>query len=210
MKGFFRPWMLAPSLAVLALWVLVAYAPSRATIDDAEQRLEDAQANQQDAAAERQDLSAFAADESGLTSRTAVLALALPETAEVGGFVQRIEAMAVDAGLAIEVVAPNGVSDSTTFDDNAQLPDGISAVSIDIGATGTYAQITDFVAQLETSERLVLVDALSITTVDDTPDLLSVDLTVRVFTTEDLVEDDEFDPFGLDDDAGELDEEGGS
>lgn len=196
MKRILRPWVFAPVGLVALVWFVGAYLPSNSAIAAAEARVEAAELERELTIAERSDLEEFASDMTTLEQRELLAALAVPEEPRVGEFVRTIEAHADASGVQVETISPNAVSDDTTFDGNEPLPSGVSAVTIAVGATGSYAGISEFLGAFETGQRLVLIDAISLSLIDDRPDVLSIDFTLRIFTSSALVADD-----GFDDDA---------
>lgn len=190
MRPFIRPWVLAPSVILAVLWAALAMLPAQASSSSSEGRLELALSEQRGGIAERVNLEAFRAESAAVDRRFQTVNAAIPEEADIAEFVQMMDRVADTSGVVIESVAPNAVSDAFTFDGNDPLPIGVSAVTVAIGATGSYLGVSAFLAGLDDDPRLVLVDAVSVSAIDDQPDALSLDLSLRVFTTEPLVPDD--------------------
>ncbi len=190
MRPFLRPWVLAPSVILAVIWAALAILPAQASSLSSEGRLELALGEQRGGIADRVNLEAFRSEVESVDQRFQMFNAAIPEEADIAEFVQMMDRVADASGVVLESVAPNAVSDANTFDGNDPLPVGVSAVTVSIGATGSYLGVSAFLSGLDDDPRLVLVDAVSVSSIDDQPDALSLDLTLRVFTTQPLVPDD--------------------
>ena len=188
----FRPWMVGPPLAVLLIWGAIGFFPARQISATAETRIRTAQEAQVRGAAQRNSLEQFRTSSAEMTTRVRSAKASVPASLEVAAFVRTLEQLAIDSALQLDVLAPSGVSGDSFVDGNDPLPAGLSAVSITIGATGSYNEITEFVRGLEEARRLVLVDSIAITTTDENLDVLGLDLTLRIFTTAELTKNSEF------------------
>ncbi len=203
MRTLIRPWVLAPSVVLSVVWAAFAILPAQTNAFSAEARLELALNEQRSGIVDRVNLEAFRAEAESVSRRFEEVNAAIPAGPEIADFVRMLDRLADSSDLVIDSVAPNAVSDAYTFDGNDPLPIGVSAVTVAIGATGSYLGISEFLLGLDTDPRLVLVDAVSVTAIDDQPDVLALDLTLRVFTTKQLVQDDGASAFDDEFDGGE-------
>ena len=57
-----------------------------------------------------------------------------------------------------------------------------------VTGTGTFTAAMSFIERLEAESRLIVIDAVTITAADEDPNQLVLDVEMRVFTTDTLVQ----------------------
>ncbi|MFT7597085.1 MAG: Tfp pilus assembly protein PilO [Acidimicrobiales bacterium] len=197
MKGSIRlsGLMLALAVVMAWAWAWLAFLPARSTTQDAIDRMETTNADREFVTGERIRVQQFEAERPLHDDRFAAIELAIPSTVEFGNFARRVHSMADESSFDVTVVTPDVVTAEATFATDNEPPVGVAAVAVSISGIGSYSEINNFVATLETSDRLVVVDTLSIAVMEEDPDVLSLDLVARIFTTEELVAPDPADDF---------------
>ncbi len=135
----------------------------------------------------------------GVAARLAATDVAIPPTLGLAGFVRAIDVAGDGSGVFIEQVAPLTVSSDTDEEVVNHLPNGTSAVSISIGATGSYEEIMAFADALLVLNRLVVMDIFEINTDEENANQIIADIELRIFTTEQLTTvDADIDDFDID------------
>ena len=99
---------------------------------------------------------------------------------------------AVPAGRQI---APLTVSSDSDPEAVSRLPVGTTSVTISIGARGQYPALLAFVDELHALDRLVVVDLVDLTSDEEDTSQVIMDVELRIFTTEQLVQTPELDEF---------------
>lgn len=110
-----------------------------------------------------------------------------------GALVSDIDELADSFGVELEQISPS----VSLGGSGGSLPRGTSAVSLSLGARGSYEELMAFLDQLSTLDRLVMVDLVQINSDAESGDLF-LDASARVFTTADLVASDQGGAFGDD------------
>lgn len=183
-----RP-VIIPPLVLLAVWAVVAFTTQR-TIATDEERIEDLQAEQLTLVVELDELSKAEDRVQSFETDLARFAVAVPPTADLGPLLRTLDAAADATGVRIDLLAPTNVASSTTATIDRPVPSSMSSVTLSVTGIGSFTGTMELVARIEDLERLVVIDALTLTTADDDPDQIVIDLELRVFTTDVLVEDD--------------------
>ena len=171
---------------VVALWWVFVYSPSGKRLSD--KRDEVAAADQQRSAldATLKRLAQIDADGPATDAKLLKLSEALPDTADLAGFINGAHEIAVEAGIDWVSVAPS---------EPTETPGAPPTIRLGIQIQGGFFQVLDYLNRLEDLGRLVMVDSVNITTgggdgttqttggvtSSGAPDL-SVTLTARMFT----------------------------
>ena len=187
MTRFAHPRVLALPAVVVVAWAVLAFVPARAEQADALDRVETARNERLAAAGELVEVLAFVDERAILEDRFVQLERALPAESELGSFTRDVERMARSASVSVEVISPSSGGEGEDLD----LPAGLALVSVSITAVGEYGSLVDFIEQVELGERLVVIDAISMTTDASDPSLLSVDLGLQIFTTTPVLSSDD-------------------
>jgi Tfp pilus assembly protein PilO len=104
--------------------------------------------------------------------------------------VSAVDGWADDAGIVIEHLSPTPATAATAA---APLPADTSAVAVTLGARGGYEGLMGFVDSLIAADRIVVVDRIELRADEESADVL-LDLDIRIFTTDRLVESTTGDP----------------
>jgi type IV pilus assembly protein PilO len=171
-----RLWMItgAALVAVLvaATWFL-AVNPQRVEAADLEIRTADAQAQADDLRNRITKLTADKADLPALTKALQAKQAALPADSGVPAFLRQLQATGTKVGVDISGIAVGDPAQEKTTA-------GVWAISIQLTAEGTEAQLGEYLRQLQSADqkRAVLVQIAGLSTTGDTPTL---NLTVKAF-----------------------------
>jgi Tfp pilus assembly protein PilO len=182
-----RRTVLLPPLILTVVWVAVLWWPSRSTIDTEESRLTDLQTEQLALVTELNHLTAAEERVDEFERDLTRFAVAVPPTTELDDLLRSVDAEASTVGLQIELFAPTNVADSATAKTGEAVPPSMSSVSLALTGVGTFDASMAFVKRLESMDRLVVIDALSLSSADNDPNRIIVDLAFRVFTNAELV-----------------------
>lgn len=182
--------ILAPSLVIAAIWAGAVWYPQQRSIDDDRRATADSIVEQQTLAAEVAALRQSSDRIDEIRSELDELRDAIPEQADVGPFARHVDTLARDAGVELDLLSPILVANDQTVDAGTPLPAGVSSISLSIGGTATYDEFMAFADALVASDRLVVVDTISLTAAEDDSGELTVDVGLRIFTTAELVETD--------------------
>lgn len=171
-----RLWMIAGAalvaILVAATWFL-AVSPQRVEAADLETRTADAHLQADDL---RNRITKLTADKANLPALTKVLQAkqaALPADSGVPAFLRQLQATGTKVGVDISgITVGDPVQEKTAA--------GVWAISIQLTAEGTEAQLGEYLRQLQSADqkRAVLVQIAGLSTTDDTP---SLNLTVKAF-----------------------------
>ncbi len=182
--------ILGPALAVAAVWAGAIWYPHQRSVADTRDATADSLAEQQSLSAEIATLRRSSDRIDEIRVELADFRSAIPEEADLGPFARHVDTLAQDAGVALDLLSPILVANDQTADTGTPLPAGVSSISLSIGGTATYDEFMAFADDLVASERLVVIDTISLTAPEDDSGELTVDVGLRIFTTADLVETD--------------------
>lgn len=170
--------------AVALLVVVFGWLPARADVQSAE-RQADASTQLVETLLEEEDLLTEledAADE--LTVERRAQEAAIPPTAQLPEFILALETLADDVGTDVIDVVPTSILGP--FDDPA-TPIGTSSVMLSVSLQGSFVQAIRLMDELVRLPRIVVVESVGLGT-DETSAGLAIDLELRIFTTEELVD----------------------
>lgn len=102
---------------------------------------------------------------------------ALPDTADVGGFLRRNDMLAAATGVTVESVNPTE-ADPTKRDPST--PPGTQATSVALTVGGTSSAAVDYLSGLAALPRAVVIDRITMTS---SGDAIRMDLVARIFQT---------------------------
>lgn len=182
--------ILGPTLVIAAMWAAAIWYPQQRSIADERDATADSLAEQQALSAEIATLRRSSDRIAEIRVELADFRSAIPPEADLGPFARHVDSLAQNAGVALDLLSPILVANDQTADTGTPLPAGVSSISLSIGGTATYEQFMAFVDSLEASERLVVIDTISLTAPEDDSGELTVDVGLRIFTTADLIETD--------------------
>jgi Tfp pilus assembly protein PilO len=177
----------AALVAIIALWYFVLYAPLG---DDLTSAQAQTAAEQKKTDGLQADLARLQSQEKNGTQQQALLRklnAAVPEQPDLAEFIIQANQIASDSGISFLSISPAPPAAGS----------GVSVVALTITIQGSFFQLEDYLRQLETLERLVIVDGITIsassggssttgTSADSSTSSggtdLSVTLTGRMFT----------------------------
>lgn len=175
-------WCIAvPALAVLIVWVAVAWFPTSRTLDDLQGRSDSAATERLALIADVDEVRQLEADRAETIDRGRRLEAALPSSAQIDQFVRSVDRITTEHDVVVNRLSPVAVETSADGTGTA-LPAGVTAVSMTLGATGTYADVMAFIGSFTSLDRIVVVDSLALATKGDGSGVLDLDVGFRVFT----------------------------
>ncbi|MDY7104547.1 MAG: GspMb/PilO family protein [Actinomycetota bacterium] len=162
-------------------WLVAVLVPTSRIADDDRAAIEAADGR---AVALRQQRARLADIEPApIEADLAVLEAAIPETARLPELIATIQRQADDAGVRLTALTPASAASVVTGPDDAA-----GAIAVATSTAGEYPAQLDYLANLERAERLIVVDAVSFLADPTDPSNLSLELTLRAFTDEDLTD----------------------
>lgn len=179
-----------PSLFIVGIWFAGSWVPSQTS--PVTERQDDAQAEISLLMTELQAAKSAAGVTDELDTDIEAAEAAVPPSSAMAKFVRDAGAVGTRTGVVIDQIAPLAVSSDTDPEGVQPLPAGTSSILVSIGATGEYAALVSFVDELTTLERLVLVDTIELRAEEGDTTTLLLDLELRIFTTEMLTTEGEF------------------
>ncbi len=165
-------------LVVTVVWFIFFINPKRSEISDSDDQIATAQTEAQ--ALRGQKAALLAIQESELTFRRAAAELerSIPRTPELAQFIEDVNLLAIEAGVEISSLTPS----------LPEATEGLPFVSVpvSIAVEGQFFEILGFLYGLADLDRLVRIDALSITSSFDEDGNLSVSssISAQIFTLE--------------------------
>lgn len=192
-----------PVLVVATLGALFGWWPAHSATRDAEARVDAASRIVDELTWEIDDLGALTSTVDELRAEHERNLAAVPDDRGLPEFILDLETLSDDVGMTVVDVVPLSVLGA--FDDLA-TPTGTSSIIVGVALTGGFAETIRFLDELSRLPRLVVTEAIAVG-FDEVGGTLAVDLELRLFTTEELVEvsDDFLDDF--EDDADGFDED---
>ncbi len=177
-----------PPALLLVLWLALIWWPNHAGTSAAETRIEDLQAEQLALVGELTDITDAESQVDRIENDLRRFDIAVPASAEVVQLLIMLDKHADDVGLQVDLFAPTNLADSATTDLAEPLPPSISSVTLSLTGTGTFTAAMTFIERLEDESRLIVIDALTMTAADEDPNQIILDIEMRVFTTDTLVQ----------------------
>lgn len=192
-----------PVLVVVVFGMLFGWLPAHSATGDAEARVDAASRIVDELAWEIDDLGALTSSVDELRAEHERNLAAVPADCGLAEFILDLESLSDDVGMTVVDVVPMSVLGA--FDD-LSTPTGTSSIIVGVALNGGFAETIRFLDELARLPRLVVTEAIAVG-FDEIGGTLAVDLELRLFTTEELVEftDDFLDDFeddadGFDDD----------
>lgn len=180
MGGRRAPLLAGIGVAVLALLLVMLFVlPKMGEVTEAKDQLSVVEDEEQNLLARKQALEAAAAEAPENEATIAAVDAQIPEVADEAGLMILLQNAADSAGLE--------VSQFSISEPSFDAATGLSVMSIQVSAEGTYFQVADFLYNIETLPRAakVLTSGLS-TTGDDTSSTptLSLSASIEAYTTD--------------------------
>jgi Tfp pilus assembly protein PilO len=173
---------------MLVLWLAIIWWPNRADSAEAQNLVEDLQAEQLALVGELTSINDAMDQLDRIDSDLARFAIAVPATAELGPLLRTLDGHADDVGLQVDLFAPTNIADSATTLAREPLPPSMSSITLSLTGTGTFDAAMTFIERLEAESRLIVIDAVNLTAADDDPNQIILNVEMRVFTRDTLVE----------------------
>ena len=190
MRSALRFKTFAPALAIAIVWAAAIWWPARSDLDTSMATIDDLTADRLALVQELRRLDDAALEEESYLDDLDRFAVAIPPQIGLGPFAQDLHAAAAANGVRIDLLAPTNVVDASTALRGNEIPPGVSSVTLAITGIGSYRQAIDFVEAVTDHTRLVIVDAMTLTAADEDPDEIVIDVELRIFTTDELIEAD--------------------
>jgi Tfp pilus assembly protein PilO len=164
----------AAAVVIVAAWWLFFFAPVRNDTTKANKDVDAAKAETRDLEVKNKQLEDLQRHAPQIKADRDRLRHAVPETPELGTFIQQLNQLAADTGVKWVSVGPQQPSAGTAS--------GTTQLSISV--EGGYFEVLDYINRLESLPRLVVVDQLSVgggQTDGGSPGTLHASLTARMF-----------------------------
>jgi Tfp pilus assembly protein PilO len=127
------------------------------------------------------------------TAALAALNAAIPATPQLDSTLRQLHSAADSSGVVLSMVSPSapaassassarsaGSSSSSSSSSSGQQSSGTPSITLSMGASGSYPQITNFLTQLSSMPRTVVVSSLNIA---GTGAQLTAQITANIFYT---------------------------
>ena len=189
MRNLFTRPILLPPLMLLMAWAVVAFAMQRSITAD-QNRIDQLRNEQLALVVELDELGAAEQRSASIDADLDRFAVAVPASTDLGPLLRTLDAEAVAAGVRIDLLVPTNVASSTTTSSDRPVPPSMSSISIAVSGVGTFEAVMDLMARIENLNRLTVIDVVKLTSGDDEPGQILVDLEFRVFTSGTIVADD--------------------
>lgn len=188
-----------PSTVALLL-VIFGWLPARAAVQSAETQTDASTQLIETLTEEDELLTELEGSAANLDLERVAQEEAIPDTPQLPEFILALETLTNEVGAEVIDVVPTSILGP--FDDPA-TPIGTSSVLLSVSLHGTFDQTIDLMDELVMLPRIVIVESVGLGT-DDTASGLAIDLELRIFTTEELVDstDGFLEDFDVDDDDG--------
>lgn len=181
--------VLGPALAVVGVWLVLGWWPSRSTLHEAHGRMEIANQGADSLRVELDDLRMLPALEPQVLTDTRLAASAIPAEANLGAFLRDVDVVGSTAGATVISLTPMDVFGSSTALSGRRTPEGVAAVSFRLVVNASYEDLLSFLAELDDMDRLILLDDITMTIGALPEDPITMIAEFRVFTTEILTQD---------------------
>jgi type IV pilus assembly protein PilO len=148
------------SLAVIGVWYALLWTPGGSALRKAKARNAAAVEQQAQLQSKLVGLQKAKKDMPVLQAQLDTLRAAIPDQVQLDQVIATVDAASRGAGVALTTLSPAPIS---TAKPTPGASAGLQEVKLQMAATGSYFQVTDFVNRLNAAPRLVMVDNLSIT-----------------------------------------------
>ena len=178
--------LVLPPMALTGLWAAAIWWPSQSSVAEEHDRLAAIQSDQLALITEFNDLSSGAEQVDALNAELESLDVAIPPSPDIAAFVRQLDAEADASQFEIDLLAPTLVLGGAATDPDRVVPPGMSSVSFSITGQGSFEAAMAFVDRVMTLPRLIVVDALGLTSVEGDTGQVILDLDLRIFTTDQM------------------------
>jgi Tfp pilus assembly protein PilO len=173
------------TIVVVMVWNLLIFAPKGRHLSAAKKDAQAAQTAEVTLRSQLDRLVQISHNGPEIAAELGKLSAAVPSSPDLDGFILSANQIAVQSGIDFLSVAPSIIQAGTT---------GPSVIPLSIQVQGGFFQVLDYLNRLEDMGRLVVVDAINVTSgaasggsssagqVPTGPPKLAVSLTARMFT----------------------------
>lgn len=177
-------------MILIAAWAAAVWVPAQSSLDRSVTTIDDLTAERLALSDEIRRLGEATEARTDYLADLDRFAVAVPPSIGVGTFAQDLHAAAAAHGVRIDLLAPTNVVDSSTALRGSEIPNGLSSVTLAVTGIGDYPGAIGFVDAIVDRDRLVIIDAVILTSADESPDEIVIDVELRIFTTDELIEPD--------------------
>ncbi len=168
----------AAVVVVLAAWYLLLWRPAGNDLAAADERYEVARSTNAELRSQIARLQERELEAPALQSELNVLRAAIPEEPQEAELLLILDDAAVESGVSLL---------SVTTSDPVADPSGLGSFQAQVLGSGGYFQVLDFLNRIAATQRIILVDTLSLAAVEAADEIgppdLSWSFTLRALTT---------------------------
>ncbi len=190
-----------PTAVVITVWLIAGWLPARAQGAEDERR-EEADAERIHLQSELQAVRDLPAASDGLDRRIQAGEAAVPSEMQLDDFLEDAGVAAALSGVVVDQIAPIAIASDLDPASMGDLPRGTASTSISLGATGSYERLVGFVDRLRDLDRLVVIDLIGFNADEEDPSVVTLDLELRIFTTDRSIAPADLDSEGLEGEEG--------
>lgn len=162
-------------VAVVAAWFFLLWSPKGAELDEAASRHEAAESKVDELQNRLRSLQSIAQRRAELDARLGDLRAAVPDEPELAAFLLEADALAARTSVDFTSIAPTRPAEAT-----GGLP---PAIALNVTVEGSYFSVVDYLRQLTSLDRVVVIDRLEVAPQDPgASPRLSVNLGARMFS----------------------------
>ncbi len=172
-----------PAILVVAVWFGLAWWPSERSLAAAEDRINVAATDRAELLTTLNEVKELRALIPTIERKSKLVETAIPPTVEMASFVEELSTVARGNDVRITSLSPQRIDDGETAPPTIIPPAGVSAISIGISFEAEYEGLLGFLSDVDTLERLALIDSVEIAAGVDEQTLLAVNVELRIFTT---------------------------
>jgi Tfp pilus assembly protein PilO len=165
----------AAALAVVLVWYLALFHPESQKLTQAHRAHAAAEQTLAQLTAQTAQLRLLQRKIPADTQRLQILKAAVPDSPDLHGALDQLQAAATQCGVALGTLSP---SQPTTATSGSTQTPGPPSVTLTLAAQGSYAQLTQFITEVTRESRAFVVDRLSLS---GSGNKLSANLTMRIF-----------------------------
>ena len=181
--------LLGPPLLLGLIWAAAIWWPSQMAISSANEQLEQAESQQLLLVTDIDRLNQTSMQQSDLEADLAAIARSIPNDPHIDTFLGTLASIAEQNGVRVNLVSPTDILNGATSDPNRPVPTGMSAVAIALEAEGDFDDVMAFTSGLDDLSRLVVIDEIGMVALDGDTQLIIVDVSLRIFATEQPTEE---------------------
>lgn len=169
----------AALVAIVVLWYFVIYSPKADDLDKVQGQVKEEQDKTPGLESTLSQLQSVAKNSSQQQALLNKFDQAIPKLPDEAEFIVQMNEIATNSGVEFQSISPSPPAATGTT----------STIALAISVQGSFFQVKNYLTQLESLDRLVIVDAVNIASGSDTSSTggssgtnLTVTLTARMFT----------------------------